>query len=96
MLLLIWRASDGVSANNNEQIWGVYKDDGLSPTVIRDSKDSYSKGFINRFVYDSSSLKEMEPIRGERYPESHPPPHVYKVAGTHLILKRIDTVWARW
>lgn len=95
-VLIISLHSDGVYALDNQILYGVYKDDNLAPTVIVDTKDFYSKNFVDSVVNDSNALNQLKPVKGESYPESFPPVYYFKVKGKYLMLTKIDTVWTRW
>jgi hypothetical protein len=95
-IVLVKRASDGVGLHGWDLTMGIYQNKDLLPTIIRDSKDFYSKNLVNKIVVDSQSLNIFLPITGKDYPESFPPVYEYKLTNSKLIFSRIDTVWTKW
>ena len=95
-MVTIKRAADGIYLSGWNLILGVYQNNQLAPTIIRDTSSFYSKRFINKMISDSLSLKQFQPIEGAAYPESFPPVYEYKVENDRLLLNRIDTVWNQW
>jgi len=95
-MVTIKRAADGIYLSGWNLILGVYQNNQLAPTIIRDTSSFYSKRFINKMISDSLSLKQFQPIEGAAYNESFPPVYEYKVENDRLLLNRIDTVWNQW
>lgn len=95
-ILLISRSSEGVIANESEVVFGIYQDKNLLPTIVRDSKEFYSKNFLINTIRDSIQLQKFRPIAGKNYPESYPPVYTYTIKGRELLLKSVDTVWSIW
>ena len=94
--VLISRSPQGLNVANGDLIFGVYRDNNLLPTFIRDHWEFYSKKFLREIITDSASLKMFQPKPQIEYPESFPPLYTYKVEGTKLVLNKIDTIWDKW
>ncbi|HWJ29433.1 MAG TPA: hypothetical protein VNS32_23035 [Flavisolibacter sp.] len=95
-ILLLFQSPEGVRSSKDQIVLGVYEDEVLHRTAIRDAKQFYSKKLIKRILIDSLSLLHFKPDINKSYPENFPPVYYYKVVNDQLVLNKIDTVWSTW